>query len=339
MILNIYYRLLLLIYKLSYNQSDDFKAKKSLCLICNNNYKVISDPETREVICTICGQVLSDQNDPCINNRIYEEMTNVAGSGSVPEYELMSQNSISAVPYNIESPTIIGRTNVDSAGRQIGSDMGNIIEKLRRLEKRTRYNHSADRNLKYAFEQMNKLKYKLGISDIIIQKAFYFYKKAQALGIVRGRSIDGIVSASIYLACKEFETPKTLKEISKMANVKIKAISHYYRILVIELGLQTIPVIDPMKCITKIINNTELNESIKRKAIQIMIEVKQNKIHEGRNPIVIAASTIYAAYKLDEVNTDKTTQIEIAKSVGISDGVLRKCYNDIVDNLNLNLIK
>lgn len=330
---------MLLINILSSDKSDNFKNKKSLCLICNNNYKVISDPETREVICTICGQVLSDQNEQCINNRINEEITNVAGSESGTRYDLKSQNSSSAVPYNIESPTIIGRTNVDATGRQIGSDMENIMEKLRILEKRTRYNNSADRNLKYAFEQMTKLKYKLGISDSIIQKSFYFYRKAQVLGIIRGRSIDGIVSASIYLACKEFETPKTLKEISKVSNVKIKTISHYYRILVIEFGLRTVPVIDPIKCITKIINNTDLNESVKRKAIQIMTKVKQNKIHEGKNPMVIAASTIYAAYKLDEANIDKTTQIEIAKSVGISDSVLRKWYNDIVDNLNLDLIK
>lgn len=33
--------------------------------------------------------------------------------------------------------------------------------------------------------------------------------------------------------------------------------------------------------------------SVKRKAIQIINKVKQNKFDEGRNPIEIAASTIY----------------------------------------------
>lgn len=326
------------------NDIENINDKRSLCLICNDNYKTISDPETREVICVKCGKVLSDEkNDECPSPRIYEEINNVNGTAQAINNELMSHNTSNILPYNIQSPTIIGRTNVDATGRKIGTDMENIINKLRVLEKRTRYNNATDRNLKYAFEQLNKLKYKLGISDAIIKKSFYFYKKAQSLGIVRGRTIDGIVSASIYLACKEFERPTTLKEISKATNVKIRTISHYYRILVVELGLETVPVIDPMKCIIKITNKMNLNESTERKAIQIMADVKRNKIHEGKNPIAIAASTVYVACKIDEDYNDKKgktkTQREFAKSTGISDSVLRKWYNDIVYTLNLKSIK
>ena len=332
---------------MSCNDNDNINNKRSLCLICNDNYKTISDPETREVICVTCGKVLSyEKNGKCLSPRIYEEMNNnnnVNGTGPTINNELTSHNITITVPYNIESPTIIGRTNVDATGRKIGTDMENIINKLRVLEKRTRYNNATDRNLKYAFEQMNKLKYKLGIPDVIIKKSFYFYKKAQSSGIVRGRTIDGIVSASIYLACKEFERPTTLKEISKATNVKIKTISHYYRILVVELGLETVPVIDPMKCIVKITNKMNLKESTGRKAIQIMADVKRNMIHEGKNPIAIAASTVYAACKIDEDYNSKKgktkTQREIAKSIGISDSVLRKWYNDIVYTLNLKSIK
>jgi transcription initiation factor TFIIB len=68
----------------------------------------------------------------------------------------------------------------------------------------------------------------LGLSGAIVEKSFYFYKKASSLGLLLGRTTEGILCASICLACKELQTPKTMKEISDLTNVKIKSISKYH---------------------------------------------------------------------------------------------------------------
>jgi transcription initiation factor TFIIB len=211
--------------------------------------------------------------------------------------------------------------------------MQNKIDKLRIWEQRTRFINPKDRNLKYAFDKLNNIKHKLGLSNTIVEKSFYLYKKASSLGLVQGRTTEGILSSAIYLACKELETPKTLKEISDITNVKIKSISKYSRLLIFELDLKPIPVIDPIKCIVKIANNLNLEEKIKHKAIKIMKEVMREEIHVGKNPLSIAASTIYAVCKTREEN-DKT-QLEIANSADISAVVVRDRYNDIIDKVNL----
>ena len=171
------------------------------------------------------------------------------------------------------------------------------------------------------------------LSNTIVEKSFYLFKKASSQGIVRGRSTEGVLSASIYLACKELETPKTLKEISLTTNVKIKSISKYSKVLIIKLGLKPIPVIDPIKCIIKIANNLDLDEKSKHKAIKIMKEIMKEEIHVGKNPLSMAASTIYAVCKTKEEN-DKT-QLEIANSADISAVVVRERYNDLIDKVNL----
>jgi len=304
-----------------------------LCSICNNDFKTVSDPELGEIICNICGIVLSEEKELPLHPRVQEEMTvmNHVNSKSTNRDLRYNENNIL---FNIESSTTIGRSNVDAIGKKISKDMENKIDKLRIWERRTRYINPKDRNLKSAFTQLNSIRPKLGLSNAIVEKSFYIYKKASSAGLIQGRITEGILSASIYLACKELEIPKTLKEISDITNVKVKSISKYSRLLIFELGLKPIPIIDPIKCIVKIANNLKLEEKIKHKAIKIMKEVMKEEIHVGKNPLSIAASTIYAVCKT--IEDDDKTQIEIANSAGISAAVVRDRYNDIINKVDLH---
>ena len=314
---------------------DDNNNKIPLCSICNNDFQTVSDPESGEIICNICGIVLSEEKNLPLHPRVQEEMTVISHTNITTNTNLQynENNSNNNILFNIESSTIIGKSNVDAVGKKISNDMQNKIDKLRILEKRTRYINTKDRNLKYAFTKLNNIKHKLGLSNTIAEKSFYLYRKASSLGLVQGRTTEGILSAAIYLACKEFGTPKTLKELSDITNLKIKSISKYSRFLIFELDLKSIPVIDPIKCIIKIANNLKLDEKTKHKAIKIMKEIMKEEIHVGKNPLSIAASIIYAVCKTKEEN-DKT-QIEIANSADISAVVVRERYNDLIDKVNL----
>jgi transcription initiation factor TFIIB len=308
-----------------------------LCSICNNDFKTISDPESGEIICNICGIVLSDEEKELpLHPRVQEEMTVISHTNTTNtnlQFNENNSNNNNNILFNIESSTIIGKSNVDAVGKRISNDMQNKIDKLRIMEQRTRYINAKDRNLKFAFMKLNNLKHKLGLSNTIVEKSYYLYRKASSVGLVKGRTTEGILSAAIYLACKELGTPKTLKEISHITNLKIKSISKYSRLLIFELDLKSIPVIDPIKCIVKIANNLHLEEKTKLKAIKIMREVMEEEIHVGKNPLSIAASTVYAACKTRDEND--RTQIEIANSAGISAVVVRERYNDIINKVNL----
>ena len=216
-----------------------------LCSICNNDFQTVSDPESGEIICNICGIVLSEEKKLPLHPRVQEEMTVIGHANTTTNTNLQynENNSNNNILFNIESCTTIGKSNVDAIGKRISNDMQNRIDKLRILEKRTRYINQKDRNLKYAFTKLNNIKHKLGLSNTIAEKSFYLYRKASSLGLVQGRTTEGILSAAIYLACKEFGTPKTLKEISDITNLKIKSISKYSRLLIFELDLKPIPVI------------------------------------------------------------------------------------------------
>jgi transcription initiation factor TFIIB len=319
------------------SNSNNNNNNTPLCLICNNDFQTVSDPESGEIICNICGIVLSEEKKLPLHPRVQEEMTTISHINTTTNTNTNLQynenNSNNNILLNIESSTIIGKSNVDAVGKRISNDMQNKIDKLRILEQRTRYINPKDRNLKYAFNKLNNIKHKLGLSNAIAEKSFYLYRKASSAELVKGRTTEGILSAAIYLACKELGTPKTLKEISHITNLKIKSISKYSRLLILELDLKPIPVIDPIKCIVKIANNLNLEEKTKYKAIKIMKKVIEQEIHVGKNPLAIAASTIYAVCKTSEEK--EKTQLEIANSAGISAVVIRDRYNDINKKINL----
>jgi transcription initiation factor TFIIB len=65
------------------------------------------------------------------------------------------------------------------------------------------------------------LKDKLGLSDSIVEKAAYLYRKVEDSGLVKGRTISGMLAACVYVACRQSDTPRTLKDVAAKSNIKL----------------------------------------------------------------------------------------------------------------------
>jgi transcription initiation factor TFIIB len=221
--------------------------------------------------------------------------------------------------------TIISKTGRDASGQKLDTAMHSTYKRLRTWDYRILHNSSIDRNLWQAFSQLNALKDKLGLSETIIEKTAYIYRKAEERGLIRGRTISGMVTAAIYIACREIETPRTLKEIATISNIKRKNIALCCRLLIRELDLK-VPIADPMKCIVKIANKANLSEKITRQAMNIMTEVIKREISAGKNPMSFAATVLYiSSFK----NGENVRQSDIAKAAGITEVTLRNRIKEL----------
>jgi transcription initiation factor TFIIB len=96
---------------------------------------------------------------------------------------------------------------------------------------------------------------------------------------VRGRAISSILSAAVYIACRQMGMPRTLNEIAESSNIKLRTVAVDYRILVKKLDLK-IPLVDPIICIASIANKANLTEKTKRQAIDIMHDVIKREISD-----------------------------------------------------------
>jgi transcription initiation factor TFIIB len=225
--------------------------------------------------------------------------------------------------------TIIGRNDRDASGRPLDAEMRAIMERLRIWDIRTHSHSPADRNLIKAFNELNMLKDKLALSDAVVEKAAYIYRKVQDRGLIRGRTISGIMAAAIYAACREIGTPYTLRDIAAIGNIKRKDIARNYRKLLFELDLK-VPNADPMKCISKVANKANLTENTKREAIGIMKEVSKREIAAGKDPMGLAASVLYVSCL--KTGEDRS-QTQIANASGVTEVTVRNRYKELKSKL------
>src|SRR5918911_1761595 len=292
-----------------------------ICSICKSN-QIITDSESSELICIKCGQVISDkveQEGPEWRN--FDLLS--------PGQSNTSRSRIGMPPslarHDMGLSTIIGRTDRDASGQKIDAPMRSTMERLRTWDLRTQIHTPTDRNLKQAFFQLDILKDKLGLSDIVVEKAAYIYRKAQERMLIRGRTITGILSAAIYVACREMGISRTLKDIAAYSNVKLKEVAKSYRLLYLELDLKT-PIVDPMKYIARVANKAKLSEKTKRQAAEIMDNVIKREVSVGKDPMGLAASVLYLA----SLNTgENITQANIADASEVSEVTIRNRVKDL----------
>ncbi|KAG2474097.1 MAG: hypothetical protein NPMRth3_4930001, partial [Nitrosopumilales archaeon] len=160
--------------------------------------------------------------------------------------------------------------------------MKKTIKRLRIWDSRSQ-NDVIDRNFRQAFSELSRLKDKLSLSDAVVEKAAYIYRKALEKKLVRGRTIHGMMGSALYAACREVETPRTLKDIAETTNIKKKEIARCYRLLLRELSLK-MPVVDSVQNVARIASKAGLSEKTKRYAIEILRKAEENKISAGKNP-------------------------------------------------------
>jgi transcription initiation factor TFIIB len=274
------------------------------CPSCGGS-KMISDETTGELCCGRCGFVVTDKISD--TGAEWRSFSNDEGSRA------RTGAGTSLTIHDMGLSTIIGKANKDATGKPLSSGVKSSIERLRTWDSRSQANSSADRNLRQALNEMDKLKDKLALTNAVIEKAAYIYRKAMERKLVRGRSIQGLVAACIYAACRNTETPRTLDDIAKGINIRRKEVARGYRLIFRELDLK-MPVVDPVKGVARIASIAELSEKCKRKAIQILNQAKKCGIVAGKDPMGIAAAALYlACISIGESKSQK--DISIASGV------------------------
>src|ERR687896_2108577 len=295
---------------------------ESLKCSARNNLtrSTITDPESGEIICSNCGIVILDR----IEDYVHEERR----AHSMEEVYARSRTGAPAslAFHDKGLCTIIGKANIDAGGRVLDASILPQIEKLRKWNAWINVHKSSDRNLRRAFQKLDTLKDKLGLSDSIVEKTAYIFRKVHGRHLVRGRTIDGMLAAALYIVCREMGTSITLKDIAAASNLTYKDISRNYSVLVFELDIK-IPLVDPMKCIVKVANKLGVNEKTKKQAMNIMSEVVKREMTPGKVPMGLAASVLYLSCQMTR---EEVSQTSIAAASGVTEVTIRNRFKDLI---------
>jgi len=297
----------------------------SSCPECRGE-NLIEDYDLGEIICRKCGLVLSEHAmDRGPEWRAFtKEEKEERGRVGIPTSYSIHDKGLS---------TVIDRINRDAYGRQLPLSRRLEMLKLRKWQIRTRVHSSADRNLAQAMAELDRLTDKLHIPASVKERAAVTYRKALDTGLVRGRSIAAITAAALYAACRGSEMPRTLKEVSESSRIKKKDVARCYRLLLRELEL-SMPVEDPIRCVSKIATKVGTRIQTERRAIQILEEAKKKGIVTGKDPMGLAAAALYVACVYEG---EKKTQKEIAEVANVTEVTVRNRYKGLKDELKLDI--
>jgi transcription initiation factor TFIIB len=297
------------------------KQEEKDCPECNSENTLVR--EQSEMVCEECGYVSKmDMVDHGPEWRAFdqEEKEQKSRVGS-PTTQAMHDKGLT---------TTIDWKDKDAYGNMISSEKRNTMKRLRKWQERIRTKNSEERNLQFALSEIDRMASALGLPRNIRETASVIYRQALKKDLIRGRSIEGVASASVYAACRQENIPRSLEEITAASRVDKKEIGRTFRYVKKEIGLELEPV-DPKKYVPRFCSKLDLDEEVQQKAKEIIDVTARNGLLSGKSPTGFAAASIYAASLLCN---DKKTQKQISEVADVTEVTIRNRYQEQMNFLN-----
>jgi len=281
-----------------------------VCTKCGGT-NIIIDREVGEEVCGNCGLVLNEghmDTGPEWRAFTAEERSNRNRTGMGYSYSL----------YDKGLSTVLSGYR-DANGKTLKRETLRQMDRLRKYDNRSKFDDTWRRNLSIAMAELDRMSALLHIPGSIKERSALLYRKVLRMDLIRGRSIDAFVAASIYATCRLERLPRPLKQISVASKREHSEIARTYRLMLREMKLK-MPIDDPMKFVPSIASKLNLRRDTETHAIEILRKAKKLHGLSGKEPRGIAAASLYKACL---ERNDKRVQKEVAEAAGTTEVTLR----------------
>jgi transcription initiation factor TFIIB len=297
-----------------------------ICGECNSS-KLQGDSVTGELVCHDCGLVRSStQLNQGPEWRAFDpiEKDKLPRVGAPLTWTIHDQGL----------STTIGWQGRDASGKKLSPEKRSNLYRLRKLQNRSKVILSNQRNLSQALTELNRISYKLNLPRSVKETTSIIYRHALKKQLIRGRTIQSVVVACIYLACRQCGVMRTLEEVATAANITKKNAARNYRFLLKALK-PSVPKAKPSGYISRIVNNLALSGETELLAMGILSEASRLRLTGGRGPRGIAAVCVYISSRL---MCERRTQGEIAKEAQVTEVTIRNRYKEFARYFNFKVM-
>ena len=291
--------------------------REEVCPECGG--ALANDETQAETVCAECGLVVeSDGIDRGPEWRAFNSSERDAKSRvGAPTTKMLHDNGLS---------TNIGWQNRDAYGNQLSSTQRQKMQRLRTWNERFRTTDHKERNLKQALGEIDRMASALGLPENVRETASVIYRQALDAGLLPGRSIEGIATASLHAAARIGRVPRSIDEMSAVSRVDDERFKRAYRYIVRELSLEIQPA-DPVEYLPRFASDLNCSDETERRARSLLETAKSQNVHSGKSPVGLAAAAIYAAGVLCN---ERVTQTEVSEVTDISEVTIRNRYQELL---------
>jgi len=308
--------------KKRHDKSTQLKIKRK-CSECGGT-SLMRDYESGEIVCINCGYVLDEKIvDVGPEWRAFDD-----------EQKAKRMRVGSPITFTIHDKglsTSIDWRDRDIYGRKLTPDQRTEVYRLRRWQRRLRVSDATERNLAYALSELSKMSNTLNLPKSVLETACVIYRRAVKERLIRGRSIQSVTAAALYMSCRQCHVTRTLEEIVGVSTASKKDIGRSYRFMIKELEM-FVPPVSPKSYISRFSNELEMAGKAEIIALQILKRAQKTLLTSGRGPTGIAAAATYIASVL---LNERKTQREISENADVTEVTIRNRYKELMENLEI----
>ncbi|MBI2631684.1 hypothetical protein HYW75_01645 [Candidatus Pacearchaeota archaeon] len=276
------------------------------------------DDQRGEIICNECGLIV-------------EEKMVDTGQDMGGQFDKSDKKGRGGAPMSLQKFDKGLTTNVGEISDIYKLEAGQTRKFLRLKKWQERVSTSIERNLRLAMAELRRVASFLTLPSVVRDEASRVYNFVLQRGLVRGRSMESVIAACIYAACRSYNIPRTLDEIASASDVERKEIGRTYRFIVRKLKIKVTPS-SPKDYISRFSSILHLSPKAQNHALKILKKADVSELTSGRGPAGVAAAALYVAAL---INDEKKTQREVADVAGITEVTIRNRYKELIDRLDL----
>lgn len=292
-------------------------AVRLICPECNEpNPNIVEEFASGDLVCGSCGLVLGDR---VVDTRS-EWRTFANDEGDDP-------SRVGAA----SDPLMEGMEQLDTtiSFRDGGSG---IARELQRAASRSQASR-AERNLLQAFRDIATWCDQFSLPKTISDIAKQLYKRSDEEKLLRGKPLDAVIAACIFIACRQAHVPRTFREICNLTHVSKKVLGQCYKALEQAFNLTPGAAVDkrsaqggargPEDLLVRYCNHLDLPANVQPICGDIIRKARELGIADGRSPVSIAGGAIYfTCHLLGKVKSAR----DISTVAGVSEGTIKLVY-------------
>jgi len=291
-------------------------AVRLICPECRDpNPNIVEEFGSGDLVCGNCGLVLGDR----IVDTRSEWRTFANDEGDDP-------SRVGAA----SDPLLEGIEQLDTviSFRDGGSG---IARELQRAASRSQSSRT-ERNLLTAFRDISNWCDQFSLPKTISDIAKQLYKRSDEEKLLRGKPLDAVIAACIFIACRQAHVPRTFREICNLTHVSKKTLGQCYKAL--EQAFNLAPgaaanasavgsTTGPENLLVRYCNHLDLPPNVQSICGDIIVAARKYGIGDGRSPVSIAGGAIYfTCHLLGKVKSLR----DISSVAGVSESTIKLVY-------------
>ena len=276
------------------------------------------DEQRGEIICNECGLIVEE--------KMVDTGQDVGG-----QFDKSEKKGRGGAPISIQKFDKGLTTNIGEISDIYKLESGQTRKFLRLKKWQERVSTSIERNLRLAMAELRRVASFLNLPSVVRDESSRVYNFVLQRGLVRGRSMESVIAACIYAACRSYNIPRTLDEIAAASDVERKEIGRTYRFIIRKLGIR-VKQSSPKDYVSRFSSVLKLLPKTQNEALRLLKEADKVELTSGRGPAGISAAALYVAALM---NDEKKTQREVADIAGITEVTIRNRYKELIEKLGL----